>query len=254
MGFAVPVWKKAMYLIGNEDFLLDLPESYEGFIDAIQNNPNTFTFAPEDALGGKFLRGFVMRQVGYNAILKANSKEDLRKLLEPSFAELNALKKNFYGEGKRFPGTDAEVERLFIDSQLAFSMSDVLEHVYDEQKKEAYPEGAKPFNVEGLLPYTPAYMVIPFNAGNKSGALLTLQTILSPKLQASLLVQKGPGKIPVINMDLLSADEKSLILKATAKKTIPKGENLMQSSIADLPQVKWPVITSLWNDYLKQHP
>jgi len=133
-------------------------------------------------------------------------------------------------------------------------MSDHLEHVYDEQKKEAYPEGAKPLAIEGLLPYSPEFMVIPFNGGNKSGAILTLHTLLSPKLQASLLALKGPGLTPVIDLDLLSAEEKTMISKATVKKTIPKAEVLINGGLADLPKSKWPVIITLWKEYLVEHP
>jgi putative spermidine/putrescine transport system substrate-binding protein len=253
-GFAVPVWKKSMYLIGNEDFLLDLPKNYEAFLDAIKNNPNTFAFSPDDELGSRFLRGFVLKRVGSKAILKAGSKAELKTVLDPAFAELNKVRKDMYMEGKTFPATDMAVDQLFIENKLAFSMSNQLEHVYDEQKKEAYPEGAKPLAVEGLLPYSPEFMVIPFNGGNKSGAILTLHTLLSPKLQASLLAQKGPGLTPVIHLDLLTDEEKSLISKATVKKTIPKAEDLIRGGIADLPQTKWPVILTLWKEYLVEHP
>jgi len=173
--FQVPVdgqeapWSRAAFALAYDSAEVDEPpRTYAALMDYARSNPGRFTYpAPPDFTGSAFVRQVV-----------AAMGEDR------AFAYLRELKPLMYRDGETFPESPDELNELFANGQVDFTMSYEANFVAAEVDQGTFPRSTRPFVLgEGAL-VNVSYVTIPADAAHKPGAQVVANLLMSPELQA----------------------------------------------------------------------
>jgi putative spermidine/putrescine transport system substrate-binding protein len=186
-GYEAP-WGRVQFVFAyRSDKVENPPRSMEELLAWVKENPGKFTYpAPPDFTGSAFVR---------HVLYDTSPPEDHAEYVKP-FDEkamgihgervwdyLNEIKPYLWREGKSYPQSLAQLEQLYQNGELWFTMG------YDEANASAhiasgqFPETTKTFVLDkGTLANT-HFLAVPFNSPNPAGALVTINELLSPEAQ-----------------------------------------------------------------------
>jgi putative spermidine/putrescine transport system substrate-binding protein len=248
-GYELPYAKTQLYMIYDENYFYDIPESNEALIALMKSFKGQFTYPDPrtSEVGEAFILSLMLP---YLDIEKLNAGElDDAALLEavtPVLKALKALKPYQYGEGISFPQTAEAMDQLYKNGDIIFSMSLVNNYATDQLKAYEYPEESNVFAIPGGSTGYTDYVGIANNAPNKSGAIVVINELLSAASQAELYNPKYLGKLPVY--DLNSTPSEAFIdLKAVKlKSTTLSYSELLDSRFPEIPPGMRQKIVNLW--------
>lgn len=233
---AVQLGKSQLVLFYDEDVMEQPPASLSDLKAYVKANPGKFSFPSLDTLEGQaFVNTLAASLCDQKKLYEGNLKPaELNALFAPVAAFLKEIKPSMYMEGKVRPKDVAEMDRLFKEGQLAFSMSLNQNKVTQMVKDEKFPDGAKAYVLSSGTTGFGQYAVIPFNSSNKSGAMTVLNAFLTGEIQGDKYDPKNWGNLPSVDPMKMEKTEADQILKITVKRTAVKEADL---SAARLPQV-----------------
>lgn len=233
---AVQLGKSQLVLFYDEDVMEQPPASLSDLKAYVKANPGKFSFPSLDTLEGQaFVNTLAASLCDQKKLYEGNLKPaELNALFAPVAAFLKEIKPSMYMEGKVRPKDVAEMDRLFKEGQLAFSMSLNQNKVTPMVKDEKFPDGAKAYVLSSGTTGFGQYAVIPFNSSNKSGAMTVLNAFLTGEIQGDKYDPKNWGNLPSVDPMKMEKTEADQILKITVKRTAVKEADL---SAARLPQV-----------------
>lgn len=233
---AVQLGKSQLVLFYDEDVMEQPPASLSDLKAYVKANPGKFSFPSLDTLEGQaFVNTLAASLCDQKKLYEGNLKPaELNALFAPVAAFLKEIKPSMYREGKVRPKDVAEMDRLFKEGQLAFSMSLNQNKVTQMVKDEKFPDGAKAYVLSSGTTGFGQYAVIPFNSSNKSGAMTVLNAFLTGEIQGDKYDPKNWGNLPSVDPMKMEKTEADQILKITVKRTAVKEADL---SAARLPQV-----------------
>jgi putative spermidine/putrescine transport system substrate-binding protein len=209
--FGVPVdgdespWARAAFVFAHDpERTPDPPRSFDALLDYAREHPGRIAYpAPPDFTGAAFVRQAV-----------AALGED------GAFALLAELKPLQWREGEAFPGSEAELSRLFSDGQVDLAMSYDPTFVATGIHQGAFPESARPFTfTSGTLQNT-SYVAIPRNAANTAGALVVADLLLTPQLQAVMGDPAVWGMPTVLDLDRLDDAQRDALTTAAGPRVL----------------------------------
>lgn len=218
--FQVPVdgqespWQKAAFVFAYDSARTPQPpEGLDGLLAYAKANPGRVTYpAPPDFTGSAFVRQIV-----------AEKGED------GAIAYLNAIEPHLYREGRSYPRSQAELDTLFGDGKVDFSMSYDAAFVASAVRKGGFPETARPFLLGGGSLQNTSFVTIPANAANAEGAMVVADLLLSPELQAAKADTDSLGNPTVLDLDRLGGKRRLFEGAATSPyilrdvgKTVPE--------------------------------
>jgi putative spermidine/putrescine transport system substrate-binding protein len=119
---------------------------------------------------------------------------------------LRDLSPYLWRQGKTYPESPIRLNHLFADGEVDFSFSyhqaEASKHIHDG----LFPDTVRTFVFrEGTIANT-HFVAIPFNAGDKEGAMVVANFLLSPEAQLKKADPEVWGDFPAI--DTLRLDEK----------------------------------------------
>ncbi len=253
-GFAVPLGRRQLALFYNEDVLYDPPTDLVTLMTAVKNNPGKFTYpTPEDPAGMAFIESVLYEKVGARVLSDMSpNKAAVSAAIQPGFDYLRALSPYLWQDGKQYPQNESELDRLFADGTLMMAMSTDHNHATRLLADDKYNPGAKPFMLKNGTVGNAHYLSIPWNASNKSGAMVVINAALDVKMQASKFRPAEWGDIPVLNTESLSDEDLRILKKSVTKKTSPKLEDLINHRQPQLSADLEAIIKQLWHEQLAQ--
>ena len=231
--FGVPVdgqespWARAAFLFAHDpQRTAEPPRSFEALLAYARTHPGRITYpAPPDFTGAAFVR---------QAVAALGEDE--------AFALLAALKPLQWRGGEAFPGSEAELSRLFSDGQVDLAMSYDPTFVATGVHQGAFPASARPFTfAKGTLQNT-SYVAIPRNAANVAGALVVADLLLSPQLQAVMGDPAVWGMPTVLDLDRLDDAQREALMSPTGPHVL--GD--LGPPVAELPVEQVEPINQRW--------
>jgi putative spermidine/putrescine transport system substrate-binding protein len=204
--FGLPVdgdespWARAAFVFAYDPARTpDPPRSFDALLDYAREHPGRITYpAPPDFTGAAFVR---------QAVAALGEDE--------AFALLAELKPLQWRAGEAFPGSEAELSRLFSDGQVDLAMSYDPTFVATGVHQGAFPDSARPFTfTSGTLQNT-SYVAIPRNAAHTAGALVVADLLLSPPLQAVMGDPAVWGMPTVLDLGRLTDAHRTALTSAT---------------------------------------
>lgn len=247
-GFEAPYGKAQFVLIGDPEQLGTLPADHQALLALVKANPGKLTYpAPPDFTGSAFVRNIIYDIVGYEALMTAKAdKESLRILIQPALDYLTQLKPYLWREGKTYPATSALVDQMYSDGELLLTMNYNPNHVANKIQAGEFSAGSKSFVFDKGTVGNTHFLAVAGNAPNKAGALVLINAILSPELQASKYDPATWGDLPVLDEGKLSAEQKKLFDVVPQGPGVPALSELLTKRLPEMPSALVPLIEELW--------
>ena len=247
-GYEAPYGKAQFVMMADTAKTPDLPTSAEALKEFVKKYPGKVTYpALPDFTGSVFVRNIIYEICGYEQFLDMKAdKETVREAVAPAMEYLRSLNPYLWNEGKTFPDSSTTLDNMFADGEVALYMT---YGAYDAAVKiadGAYPETVQSFQFDKGTIGNTNFMAIAKNSGNKAGAMVAINEMLSPEIQAS---RYGTMKvIPVLDNEKLTDEQKAAFDKVDlGKGTIPQDE-LLSKRLPEMPAELVPIIEEIWTE------
>lgn len=246
-GYEAPWGKVQFVFLYNEDKVPNPPRSFEELKEWMMDNPGKFTYPePNDFTGNAFLRHLLYESVGgVQALLDRGFDENfVNKNAQSMWDYLNEIKPHLWREGKTYPSSLTELDRLYSKEEVWMTMG------YNEARAESlikegtFPENTKSFILDSGSIGNTHFLSIPNNSPNKVGAMVAINFLLSPDAQLAKLKPNYWGENSVLDPDRLTEEMKEKF------KQVDRGQSVIPAEI--LKENMMPEVNSEYVNWLKE--
>lgn len=247
-GFEAPYGKAQIVMIGDTAVTPDLPESAEGLKEFVRKYPGKVTYpALPDFTGSAFVRNIIYELCGYEQFLDMKGdKETVRAAVEPAMTYLRELNPYLWNEGKTFPDSSMTLDNMFADGEVVLNMTYDAYGTAVKIADGAYTQTTQSFQFDKGTIGNTNFMAIAANSGNKAGAMVAINEMLSPEIQADRY--NTLKVIPVLDNSKLSKEQKDEFDQVElGKGTIPQDE-LLSKRLPEMPAELVPIIEEIWTE------
>ncbi len=247
-GYEAPYGKAQMVMIADTAVTPDLPTNADEFFEFVKKYPGKVTYpALPDFTGSVFVRNIINEICGYEQFLTMEAdKETVRKAVAPAMEYLRKLNPYLWNEGKTFPESSTTLDNMFADGEVVMN---VTYDAYSTSVKIAegtYTNTTTTFQFDKGTIGNTNFMAIAKNSGNKAGAMVAINEMLSPEIQADRFdVMKV---LPVLDYNKLSDEQKAAFDKVElGQGSIPQDE-LLSKRLPEMPAELVPIIEEIWTE------
>ena len=244
-GYESP-WGAAQFVVIHDEAATpNPPRTIEGFAKWIEANPGRFTFpAPPDFIGTTFLKHLMLAllpDVDFNA----PPPNDAKAVLAPVAAWLDGHRDALWRQGTSYPTNGPGLHQLFednsVDFSFAFNPAEAATYVEDGR----FPETTRSYVLDGGTIANTHFVAIPFNAGDKAGAEVVANFLLSPEAQAKKQDPAGWGDFTVLALDRLTPEDRARFEGLERHPATPAPEDLRPA--LNEPHPGWvAALENLW--------
>ncbi len=245
-GYEAPYGKAQMVMIADTAVTPKLPKNTEELMEFAKNNKGKVTYpALPDFTGSVFVRNVIYDICGYEKFLDMEAdKETVKEAIEPALAYLRELHPYLWNEGKTFPDSSTTVDNMFADGELVMNMTYDAFGTSIKIADGTYTETTQSFQFDKGTIGNTNFMAIAANSGNKAGAMVAINEMMSPEIQADRY--DTMKVLPVVDYDKLSDEQKEAFDKVDlGKGNIPQDE-LLSKRLPEMPAELVPVIEEIW--------
>ena len=179
--------------------------------EAIMKNPGKFTYpAPPDFTGSAFVRNIIYDTVGYEKV--ANLPEDekqVKEAIQPAINYLNEIKPYLWNKGKTYPSTIAQLNNMYSDNEVYFSMSYSPNEVKGKIDSGEFNKNTQFINFDKGNISNTHFLAIPKNAKNKAGSMVLINYLTSIDAQASKSNPKNWGDMTILDLNKVPSEDRS---------------------------------------------
>ena len=192
-----------------QDFL---PDNANDLLDWVKDNPGRFSYpAPPDFVGSSFLKQLLIELMDDPAKLAAPvDPATIEADLAPLFDYLDELHPVLWRQARAFPQNYPDMRQKLADGELdiifAFNPGEASAGIAAGE----LPDTVRSFTFTGGTLGNTHFLTVPYNAANAAGALVVANFMLSPEAQARKSDPEHWGDPTVLDLDALSADQRSL--------------------------------------------
>ncbi len=177
------------------------PKSIDALLKWIKDHPGRFSYpAPPDFTGSVFMRHVFYHAAGSSDKWQGDySEAELQAATQATYAIFNDLKTSLWRAGSTYPESPVRMNTLFADGEIDFSFSyhqgdaskNILDGLFVDTVRTYVFE-------EGTIANT-HFVAIPFNAKDKSAAMVVADFLLSPEAQIKKASPDVWGDFPAIS-------------------------------------------------------
>lgn len=255
--YEVPIGRQQLSFVFNENYFYEIPETYEGLFELFKTFKGKFTYPDprKSDVGEAFVVGYLARNLDFEKLYeKELTESELYSLVKPSLEALKAIKPDLYKAGLEYPERIDAIDQLFFNDELIFSMSMDYYHATDMLKAYEYPEAANVFTIMEGTTGPVDHVGILYNSSNKSGAMLVVDALLSPEMQASKYDTRKWRQLPIYDPSYVSAEAIAPIKKIKLKTTALKQDELLLYRVPELSPYYRMQLVKLWEKYVLPSP
>ncbi|WP_419724996.1 ABC transporter substrate-binding protein [Terrisporobacter petrolearius] len=245
-GYEAPYGKAQLVFMNDSAVTKEAPSSTKELLEFAKENKGKVTYpALPDFTGSAFVRNVIYDICGYEQFQDMKEdKETVKKAIKPALDYLVELNKYLWNEGKSFPADSTQLDNMFKDNEVVMNMSYSAYAVARGIENGSYTDTTKTFLFDKGTIGNTNYMAIAKNSGNKAGAMVAINEMISAEIQASRLEKLKT--IPVVDNSKLSKEEKAEFDKVDiGKGTIPQDE-LLSKRLPEMPAGLVPIIEEIW--------
>jgi putative spermidine/putrescine transport system substrate-binding protein len=208
-GYEAP-WEYSQFVFAYDTArVADPPRTLAGLERWIAAHPGRFTYpAIPDFTGSAFIRHVLFHQPGVGLAAFAGPFDEgvYARASTGTIAFLRDLRPFLWRRGETYPATPADLNRLFANGEIDFSMNYSPGFASERIAKGEFPATTRTFVFDEGTIANYNFLAIPFNAPNPAGALAVINALLSPAHAVAKLEALG-GVLP-FPADRLSAEER----------------------------------------------
>ncbi len=243
---AVLLYQKELAFFYNTELMYYAPNSLLELLEYLDENPGTFIYPnPRTSEEGKyFIQSVILSYVSPVEFMEDDlSQNEIRELITPALKYLKELRPYMYGNGRVLPRNIEQVDDLFFEEQVHITFSLDHTHAYKKIYDMEYPDYARPFQpTNANVSSNEYYIVIPKNSNNKSGAMLVLNELLNPRMQASLYTDTDLHGMVVYSSNSVDKAQKKDLDDRSEKKSIAKPSIMLKKKVPEIPEKYWQMI------------
>jgi len=243
-GYEAP-WERAQFVIAYDSARTPAPpRSIEALRSWIKLHPGRFTYpAPPDFTGSVLIRHVLIQSGGGASSFQSAFDEELyKKASARTIDYLNDIKPFLWRRGETYPSSPSEMNRLFANGEIDFSMSYGPAFASEHIARGDFPPTARTYVFDEGTIGNYSFLAVPFNASNAAGALEVINFLMSPEQE--LDQTRVLGDIFPIGSERLTADEKRAV------ESLPRGPATL--SAAELRSHQLPEPDAQYSNRLQQ--
>jgi len=233
-GYECPWGNVQMTLIYNSEFVKDPPRTREALAAFVKAHPGKFTFDTQFT-GLTFLKSLLIDIAGGGTALDGDFDE--KKYQQTSaqlWAYLREIQPYLWKEGETFPDARAPMHQLFSNGELWFTLSNNDNEVDSKVLQGLFPPTARAYVPDFGSIQNSHYMGIPKLSGNKEGAMVVANFLLSPEAQLKKQDQEVWGDGTVLDLGKLPGDWRQRFESLAARKYAPPRSELQKRALREL--------------------
>jgi putative spermidine/putrescine transport system substrate-binding protein len=222
-GLEAPYEQAQFVLAYDAARIADPPDTFAALRAWIRAHPGRFTYpAIPDFTGSSFARHFLLHlgDTPPEQFVDRFDENVYARASKPVLALLREMKPSLWRRGETFPATVAELDRLFVNGEIDFTMSYSPTFASDKIGRGEFPASVRTFvPAEGTIADY-SFLAIPFNAANPAGALAVINTFMSPA-HALMRARVMGGLFPLRLEHLTAAERQAVEGLARGPATLP---------------------------------
>lgn len=241
------LWGRAQLVLTTDSTRLTTPpKSYGGLLAWAKENPGRFTYPqlPDDFVGSAFVRGALYELHDQEDFSGDYTEEAFKALMVPVLDYFQDLHPYLWRQGQAFPKSQAQLDDLFLNGEVDFTMGFELGKTAGMVQSGLYPDSAYSYIFETGSIGNAHYLAIPFNAPQKAAALLTIDLLQSPDLQLKKFDPKVWGDMPALAPDKLSKEDMEKLLDLESQ--------VFTSPLSQVYQRRLPELKAQYIDWAKE--
>lgn len=227
----------------------ELPHNADELMGWCKENPGRFTYtALPDFKGTRFVKTLIYELTGgYEQYMKEDiTKDEFATMTAPVWEYLSELAPYLWRDGETYPKGTAEIDSLFSNSEVDFSMTLSAGGIASNIESGIYSKTSRVYTLDYSMGDV-NYVAIPYNSNAKAAALVIANIIIDPEIQAAGITDISFR--PVLDNTQLSAEDLALINDAFAK--LPEGtfvpeERMVESIVPEVSGYLNVFIEELW--------
>ncbi|MDO4711260.1 MAG: extracellular solute-binding protein, partial [Peptostreptococcaceae bacterium] len=149
-----------------------------------------------------------------------------------------------WNEGKTFPSSSTQMENMFADGELNFGMTYAAYGVAVNIENQKFKPSTQTFLFDKGMVGNTNYIAIPINSPNKAGAIVAINEMISPEVQAERF--KTLRTLPVVDHDMLSTDQQKAFDAVDIGKGVLPQDELLSKKLPEMPAKLVPIIEEIW--------
>lgn len=216
-GYEAP-WEAAQFVFAYDTRRVsEPPRTLAALEDWMAHHPGRFTYpAIPDFTGSAFIRHVLFHQPGVGAQRFAGPFDEQVYATGSAgaLAWLRRVRPSLWRRGETYPATPADLNRLFANGEVDFTMSYGPGFASERIARGEFPDTTRTFVLDEGTIANYSFLAIPFDAPNPGGAAVLINALLSPQHALDKLVALG-GILPIAP-DRLSASDRARYLAIPA--------------------------------------
>lgn len=245
-GYEAPYGKAQFVLMYDSDETKVVPKNTDELLEFAKANKGKVTYpALPDFTGSAFVRNIIYDICGYEQFqnMKAD-KDTVKNAIKPALDYLVKLNPYLWNKGESFPADSTQLDNMFMDKEVVMGMSYEPYSIASKIEKGIYKDTVESFIFDKGTVGNTNYIAIAKNSGNKAGAMVAINEMISAKMQASKFEEVKT--LPVVDNNKLSDEEKELFDNVSlGKGTLPQ-EELLSKRLPEMPADLVPIIEEIW--------
>jgi putative spermidine/putrescine transport system substrate-binding protein len=200
-GYEAP-WGRAQFVMVYDSARVpDPPKSFAALLQWAQAHPGRFTYpAPPDFTGSVFVRhGFYEAAGGYKDLLGPFNQQTFDAKAPAAWKLFNDLAPHLWRGGQTYPQSIAELDKLFANGEVDFTMSYNPAHASGQIERGVFPPTTRSYLFTAGTIANTHYLAIPFNASNPPGAMVVANFLESPAAQLEKAKPAVWGDMPAVD-------------------------------------------------------
>ncbi len=245
-GYETPFSTAQFIFINDEAVTPETPANAEELLEFVKKYPGQVTYpSSEHFTGAAFLRTIIYDICGYEQFMDMEEDYDtVYAAVAPAMEYLRELNPYLWNEGTTFPADLTDLDSMFINGELVLMMSYGPYDVGGNIKKGIYTETTRAFLFENGTVGNTSYYAIPYNSPNVAGALVAINEMLSPEMQAAKL---EIGEEPyVTDLTKLSDEDLALFESIDLGPNNVPAEEMVEKRLPEYSAAIESIITEIW--------
>ncbi len=209
------------------------PRNLDELETYLKENPGTFTIS-NDFSGMTLLKSFLAELGGSPTSLDGDFDEEKYERVSNQLWEyINRNKKYFWKEGSTFPKEHSKMDQMFATGELHLVYGFSEGGIEDKVRDGLFPKTTRAYAWDNGTILNANYLGIPYNSGNKAGAMAVINFLMSPEAQYEKLTRNGRESRTVLDPDRLPEEWKQKFRNAPKPQYSPDPEKLAKKAIKE---------------------
>lgn len=247
-GYEAPYGKAQLVLINDSNKTPETPSNAQELLDFVKKYPGQVTYpAPPDFTGSAFVRNIIYEFVDPEVFMDMEAdKETVKAAIQPALDYLRELNPYLWKEGTTFPATVSQQETMYMDGELLLHMRYESYWIATAIEQGMCTQTSRSFLFDNGTIGNTNFVAVAKNSPNKAGALVAINELLTPEVQASRYEQLKI--LLVLDNSKLSDEEKALFDAVDPGPGTIAQEELLEKRLPEMPVKLVPIIEQLWQE------